>query len=286
MTDQVTDNRPGKAIAASSQHELWKRALSASALAVFVIGATFAGPWSLAIVVSLVALILAWEWGRMVRHQAFDTAMMVHAACIALAVFLVVAEAGLLAMGVLIVGTSFVVALSANRAPTLSALGVIFIGLAAMAVVWLRSGEAGMAAVLVVFACVWAHDTFAMLIGKAVGGPRLWPSISPHKTWAGAIAGLSASTIAGLLAQSFLPQSGIIWLMALGFVLGLAAFAGDLAESGLKRRRNVKNASGLIPGHGGFLDRLDGALASFMVAAVLAALINTDAPALGLLQGF
>ena len=124
-----------------------------------------------------------------------------------------------------------------------------------------------------------------MFTGRTFGGPRLWPQISPQKTWAGAIGGLAASVLVGGLTSLILPGTNFVWLAGLGLVIGVAAFLGDLAESALKRLGGLKNASSLIPGHGGFLDRLDGAILSFTLAAMIALLINAGEPGRGLIFG-
>ena len=167
----------------------------------------------------------------------------------------------------------------------MSAIGVAYIGIPAVLVGWLRQdGEFGIAAILFVLVVVAAHDTFAMLTGKLVGGPRLWPVLSPNKTWSGVAGGLLASLLAGYLYSVGLPDSkSMVWLAALGLMLGLAAFAGDLAESAFKRRYQIRHASGLIPGHGGILDRLDGLVGAIVVAALIGMASNAQSPAKGLL---
>src|SRR6185295_14489011 len=116
----------------------------------------------------------------------------------------------------------------------------------------------------------------------AVGGPKLMPAVSPNKTWSGAIGGTVAAVIGGvLLARQFGvgPQSAVV---ALG--LSIVSQAGDLAESALKRRFEVKDAGNLLPGHGGLMDRLDGFIAAAAAAAALGVLHGgIEAPARGLM---
>jgi phosphatidate cytidylyltransferase len=130
----------------------------------------------------------------------------------------------------------------------------------------------GFAAILWLFAVVWGADTFAFLGGRLIGGPRLWPRVSPGKTWSGAIVGTFAGAVAGAVV-GFLAMHGGVRLAQL-FWLGVAAAIvgqiGDLGESAMKRRFTVKDSSRLIPGHGGVLDRLD----AFVAAAVFAALVG------------
>jgi phosphatidate cytidylyltransferase len=140
-------------------------------------------------------------------------------------------------------------------------------------------------AVLWLFAVVWAEDTGAYFAGRLIGGPKLAPRISPNKTWAGAVGGTVAAIIAG---SAVVILAGIEWkaMHALvAFVVSVAAQIGDLIESAIKRRFGVKDASALIPGHGGMMDRVDG----FLIAAAAGLAIGIAhagpaAPAAGLLS--
>jgi phosphatidate cytidylyltransferase len=140
-----------------------------------------------------------------------------------------------------------------------------------LAVQLLRGSAAfGLVAILFLFAIVWATDICAYFAGRAIGGPRLAPRISPKKTWSGMIGGLVGGVLAGLilLAAMGRPVQPVHALVALA--LSLAAVGGDLFESAFKRRFQVKDSGSLIPGHGGFMDRLDG----FVTAAILAAVLG------------
>jgi phosphatidate cytidylyltransferase len=111
----------------------------------------------------------------------------------------------------------------------------------------------------------------------------LWPSVSPNKTWSGLLSGVAASAIVGAIFAAFVSEATPAALALSGFVLGLVAQAGDLAESALKRRFGVKDASSLIPGHGGILDRVDGVVFAATAAALAALIVNVQAPARALL---
>ncbi len=118
-------------------------------------------------------------------------------------------------------------------------------------------------------AIVWAVDTFAYLVGSQVGGPKLWPRLSPRKTWSGFLGGTSAGILIGMLGGFWISGQPLWLLAALAAMLGLVAQAGDLAESALKRRFGVKDASALmLPGHGGLMDRVDGLLPASIALAV------------------
>lgn len=115
----------------------------------------------------------------------------------------------------------------------------------------------------------WATDIFAYFAGRSIGGPKLAPTISPNKTWAGLIGGMAGAGVAGA-GTAILLDIGhpFVWL---GAVMGLLAQGGDLYESWLKRRAGVKDSGRILPGHGGVLDRVDGllpvALATFLLLA-------------------
>jgi phosphatidate cytidylyltransferase len=138
--------------------------------------------------------------------------------------------------------------------------------------IWLRNDEsAGRDVVFWLMIVVWAADTGAYIAGRLIGGPRLAPRISPNKTWAGLAGGvgLAAATSAGFAGASGQPY--LFAPAAIGAMMGLAAQAGDLAESWMKRKFGVKDTSALIPGHGGLLDRVDGLLMVILVVALIAA---------------
>ena len=166
-----------------------------------------------------------------------------------------------------------IVAASSQRALWIAA-GVVYAAIAGVAPVLLRgSGEVGFVAIVFLFAVVWTTDIAGYVVGRLVGGAKLWPAVSPKKTWSGAIGGIVGAVIAGAAVVHFsgIPVGAVILLAV---VLSIASQAGDLFESAIKRRFGVKDASHIIPGHGGVMDRLDG----FIVAALVAAVI-------GLLRG-
>jgi phosphatidate cytidylyltransferase len=127
----------------------------------------------------------------------------------------------------------------------------------------LLGDQGGFAAVLWMFAVVWLTDIFAYFSGRLIGGAKLWPAISPKKTWAGFIGGVSIGAIGGVMVYiTFMSEKTISVndVMLVGIASLLAAMmgqGGDLAESAIKRHFDVKDASHLIPGHGGVMDRLD-----------------------------
>ena len=143
-----------------------------------------------------------------------------------------------------------------------TAAGVLYCGLPAVALIWLRGLQLGLAATVFVLVAVWATDIAAFFTGRAIGGAKLAPSISPNKTWAGAFGGVvGAMAITGGLAAWYLAQQGGIkagYFIGLAGALAVLSIIGDLFESWMKRRAGVKDSGNILPGHGGVLDRLDG----------------------------
>lgn len=157
-------------------------------------------------------------------------------------------------------------------------LGVPYVGAGGLAMVWLRAGPAGLGNLLFVILVVWSSDTGAFFAGRRFGGPRLAPRLSPAKTWSGAAGGLLAAALVGEAVAALAGPAAPWGALRAALVLGLAAQAGDLLESALKRRFGVKDSGRLIPGHGGLLDRLDGMLLAGPAAVLLALAAGPGGP--------
>ena len=147
-----------------------------------------------------------------------------------------------------------------------------------------RDPVLGFAAIAFLFAVVWVTDIAAYFAGRALGGPKLWPAVSPKKTWSGAVGGTLAGIVAAILTVKLLGVSVSPMLVLVAGLLSVVAQAGDLLESAVKRHFGAKDAGSIIPGHGGVMDRLDG----FLTAAAAAAMVGLirgglEAPARGLL---
>lgn len=175
-------------------------------------------------------------------------------------------------LGWALAGLGFVAAVLAAMAGRRSALwagaGAAYVILPTLALVTVR--EVGPEPVIWLFLVVWATDTGAYLAGSQIGGPKLWPQVSPNKTWAGAVGGALIGAAAG---------AALVWLavepeaagaaLALGAAIAVVAQLGDLAESAWKRHFKVKDSGGIIPGHGGVMDRIDGLIAATVALAVI-----------------
>jgi phosphatidate cytidylyltransferase len=255
---------------AFTSREIGLRAASGLVLAVATLLLTWGGPWPFAVLVATVAVIAIWEWGCVVRSRGFD--MMTIAAAAGLVAATAVAAGGATAGGLALVGLTAAgvgVAGRLGEKSLLEGAGVLYIGLPAMALVWLRSDPVhGFAAIVMVLIAVWATDIGAFIVGRLVGGPKLCPAVSPNKTWAGLIGGVALSAVAGYTLAVNLGSSAPLSVVGLSMGLAVISQFGDLVESGIKRSYGVKDTSGLIPGHGGFLDRVDGLLLAAVAAAV------------------
>jgi phosphatidate cytidylyltransferase len=248
------------------------RILSAAILVPVAIGGAWAGgPWFSA-VVGVFALGMAWEWGgicgRGGRHRIQSLAII---ATIAAATALGAAGWWLAAVAVAVAGSAIVVPATparAGRIAWLAPAGTLYIALAVLAVLAIRA-VGGLAPMLWLFVVVWATDIFAYAVGRSVGGPLLAPALSPRKTWSGLIGGAAAAAISGAVVGHLTGGPSVAAAAGLAVLLAVVAQAGDLAESAVKRYAGVKDASGLIPGHGGMLDRLDGLMAAALVFVLL-----------------
>jgi phosphatidate cytidylyltransferase len=267
--------------------ELTKRIASGVAIAAIALAMTYWSPAVFAVLMFLIAAAMSWEWGRMVRGPMPDTGMVVHILAIFMAAILTAMDLAGLGIAAAVVGAIAVAALAfgSGRAQ-LSGAGVFYTGLPIVALGWLRGDEPlGFLAALFVLLAVVVTDVAAFIAGRTIGGPKLWPEVSPNKTWSGLVGGVAAAAIAGALFAWISGTGSPLWLAGLGLVMGLIAQGGDLAESALKRHFGLKDTGDLIPGHGGFMDRMDGIVTASIAAALIAFAIDAFAPARALLYG-
>lgn len=265
--------------------ELALRVCSALVLVPLAIGTAYLGGWPFALFWGAAAMGVLWEWTALVARNDQRSVLLTGGASLALAVVLVAAGHLLAAVVVLAMGAIGTASLALAERRTWVAGGIPYAGALALAPIVLRADDAdGFLAVIFLFAIVWTTDISAYFAGRALGGPKLMPQVSPNKTWAGAVGGLIASVVVALALAKMAGLTALFALTMLAVVLSVFAQGGDLFESFLKRRFHAKDSSHLIPGHGGLMDRLDG----FVSASVAAALIGLargglEAPGHGLL---
>jgi phosphatidate cytidylyltransferase len=267
-----------------SSRNLWLRVASATVLAPLAIVAAYFGDWPFTIFWALAAMAVWWEWIGLVQPAGRYVVLATGAAVLALEALLF--EIGTLSVVVMMIGLGMLAAIvTAGRHALLVAGGMIYSSALVIAPAVLRADlKLGFVAILFLFAVVWGTDIAGYFAGRAIGGPKLAPSISPKKTWSGAIGGIIVAIVAALAIAHLFAIRNPLAIGAIALVLSVASQAGDLFESRLKREFDAKDASGLIPGHGGVMDRLDG----FVFASVVAALIGVargglELPATGLL---
>lgn len=259
--------------AAAVRRELLPRTLSALVLVPIGLGAAvFGGPW-MAAAAGAIALAAAYEWARMSEPEAITPAFLFALVGALGAVMFASWDETTLGLGWL----GLCASVSAMRRRTMveiaeTAGGVLYVGAPPALFVWLRGLEpGGFAYIILIFVVIWAADIAAYFVGTLIGGPKVHPALSPQKTWSGIAGGTLAGAAAGAAAALFFDAAPALW-SSVGAVLALTGLAGDLFESALKRRFNVKDSSRFIPGHGGVLDRLDGCMAATLLASAVLAI--------------
>jgi phosphatidate cytidylyltransferase len=272
------------AAAKPASRNLLLRVVSSAVLAPAAIAIAWFGGWVFAAFWTAAAIAVWWEWTKLVHPAGHQGALVTGICALLLEALLLVNDRPDVALMIAALGALAAAIISARNAAWTTA-GVLYASIIAIAPVMIRGDEqAGFFAILFVFAVVWGTDIVAYFTGRAIGGPKLAPAISPNKTWSGAIGGIIAAILAG--AGVVMPSNTrtFVTVALVAVALSIVSQAGDLFESRMKRLFNVKDSSGLIPGHGGVMDRLDG----FTFAAFAALLIGTaragwNAPAQGLI---
>ncbi|RZN17153.1 phosphatidate cytidylyltransferase [Bradyrhizobium sp. Leo121] len=250
-----------------SSRNLLMRIIAALVLAPVAIAIAYAGGVLWTLLVTLAAIGLYVEWLMVIG--AGHTLRMTMAGALALAGAGLCLGAGRLdaAVSVLAIGL-IVIAVISSEQRRWTIAGFCYAAVAEVASVLLRQDpEEGFVALLFVLLVVWATDIGGYFAGRSIGGPKLWPRVSPKKTWAGAVGSFVGSLVVAAGFAVF-GLGAVVPLLVLGAVLSVVSQFGDLFESAVKRRFGVKDSSHLIPGHGGLMDRLDGFVAAVAVAAI------------------
>ena len=256
--------------------ELRLRVISGVILGVLVLAATWAGGiWFRSLAV-LIMVLVHYEFSTITKSP--ERAPLANAmgwmAILATGAF-VLASLPSMAVAAILIGAGGAVLAGRRRGGgRWSAVAVLYAGFSGLALAEIRGeGHLGLFAMLFLFAVVWATDILAYFCGRAIGGPKLAPRISPGKTWSGAIFGALAGVGAGVAVALIVRQGGGLLVPFIALVLAVSSEIGDLFESWVKRRFGAKDSSRLIPGHGGVMDRVDGlvfaAFAAFLLGNVL-----------------
>jgi phosphatidate cytidylyltransferase len=262
----VNEGDAAPAGSAPASSNLMMRVVAALVLAPLTIALAYAGGWMWAFLVTLASIGLFVEWlivvgaGQVAVTATGTIALAVMGFCVALGWLTIAFLIGIL-------GLACIAGLAKDKRGW-AAAGFLYAVAALVCSVLLRQDPVnGFVALMFVLLVVWATDIGGYFAGRSIGGPKLWPRVSPKKTWAGALGSLVASlAIAGGIAACGLGKA--VPLLALSAILSVVSQLGDLFESAVKRRFGVKDSSHLIPGHGGLMDRLDGFIAAILVASI------------------
>jgi phosphatidate cytidylyltransferase len=263
----VSEPKAAPASASGQGSNLLTRVVASIVLAPLAIACAYVGGWLWIALATAIAIGLFIEWLMIV--SATRELRVIAGGGLALSAADVCLAISHIATAVLILGLGLVaVILLAPERRGWNAGGFLYAAAAQIASVLVRFDRVeGLAALILVLLVVWVTDIGGYFAGRGIGGPKLWPRVSPNKTWAGAVGGFAGSL---LVAAGFVAFGvGRLWpMLLLGAVLSVASQFGDLFESAVKRRFGVKDSSQLIPGHGGLLDRLDGFVAAIALAAI------------------
>ncbi len=245
---------------------LFKRIISSVVLIGLSLAALIAGsPWINLLVIG-VAAALSYEWMGLWRFERQKIAFAFYGLIIALTGASLFLALPIILVLCLFSAPIFYYLLSRlnkgkDQRQALSFFwGILYIALPPLVFLWILGEESGLFLILWMLLVIWASDIGAYFIGSWLKGPKLAPQISPKKTWSGFIGGcILSALVGGGIAQLF-SLGSFLSFIGVGLVVAILGSIGDLIESALKRHAGVKDSSNLIPGHGGFLDRLDSTL--------------------------
>ena len=251
------------------------RVIAAVVLAPAALLIAYAGGWLWSALATLASIGLYVEWLMIVGAARERRVVVTGGVALAISGLCLASERIDASLVVLVLGCAAVTWFSPARRHW-TAAGFFYAAAALVASVLVRLDPAwGFVALILILLVVWVTDIGGFFAGRGIGGPKLWPRVSPKKTWAGAIGGFAASlaVAAGFVAMGFgkvEPPVTLKWgpILLLGAALSIVSQLGDLFESAVKRRFGVKDSSHLIPGHGGLMDRLDGFVAAVVLAAI------------------
>lgn len=250
---------------------LVKRIAAAAVLAPLAVAAAYAGSWLWIALVTAATIGLYFEWLGIVGTAGEMRSTAAGTVALALAGVSLAFGQYSPALLVLVLGIAGAAALAPQRRGW-SAAGFAYAAAAELAAVLVRAdARMGFVALIFILLIVWATDIGGYFAGRGLGGPKLWPRVSPNKTWAGAVGGFLGSLIVAV-GFAVVGVGRILPLLAVAGGLSIVGQLGDLFESAVKRRFGVKDSGHTIPGHGGLMDRLDSLVAVLVLAAILGAL--------------
>jgi phosphatidate cytidylyltransferase len=260
----------------SKAGDLKVRVLSALVMAPVVLGAVWVGGWVFHALIAFGSVVAVSEWTSIVPSARRLPARMMAAIGIVVALMAQIAAGPGAAVGAAAAFGVLTAIVAGGTDRGLLGFGVPYVAVGMAGLIWLRDlPDTGLSLFLFVLFAIWATDIGAYAAGRSIGGPKLAPRISPKKTWAGLIGGMASSALLGWLVAFAFGAARPDIALAVGAAVAVVGQAGDLFESALKRRYNVKDSGQLIPGHGGILDRIDGLLAAAPVLALFHAAVGS-----------
>lgn len=249
--------------------DLNKRIISGAALGVVALVALSIGGLIAVIAIAAATSAMIWEYRRVigapVAYTDYGFLISIASVCLAIIAAYMFSFGPFAAFGILLVGAAGLYRVEEEWSRKMLP-GLFYIGWS-MAVLSFMRGQMGLAPVLWIILVVIAADVGGYFAGRMVGGPKLWPAVSPNKTWSGILGGWALALVVGLIFWIG-GWTGLTYIVPLSLGVAMASQAGDLFESSFKRHFGIKDVSNLIPGHGGFMDRLDalmGALLFFLL---------------------
>ena len=254
----------------AANRNLLLRVASALVLAPVALGVAYYGGWPFVVFWTIAALGMQWEWMGLIGGPGRQRTAIAGAAALAIAGLL--AGSGYFAGALIAVAAGVMAAalVGSSEWRAWSAAGILYAAaLLIPAILLRRDPQFGFLVIILLFGIVWATDIVAYFVGRSVGGPKLWPRVSPNKTWSGAFGGTAAAILVALLIAQLGGSFSIAVVACIALLLSAVSQGGDLFESAVKRHFGAKDAGGLIPGHGGLMDRLDGFVFATCAAAII-----------------
>ena len=264
------------------RQELATRTVVGLALVGFALAILWSGGFAFWLITTIIGIVMLGEWSNLAGADAATVRRMQFTLSVPLAIMCPLAAGPqFFALGLIVAAAVFTLVSTKRR---VLALGIIYTGLPVLALLLIRKQPDGLLFAIWAMALVWMCDIGAFFVGRAFGGPRLAPMISPNKTWAGFVGGIIAAGAFGAVLHF---GWGLPLRLTLATpLLAVVAQAGDLYESWLKRQAGVKDSGSILPGHGGLMDRLDGLMPVAPIAAFLVMLPEIRNMASGLLPGW
>jgi phosphatidate cytidylyltransferase len=254
--------------------DLRPRLLSSLVLATVAIAVLWAGGVLFAMFWLAAGLAVLWEWQALIGERRHRPRFLAGAVGIAVAAAFASYIALAIASVALVAAAVLTASIAQRNDRFFAGAGVLYAGALVICAIALRLSDAsGIIAIAWLFALVWGTDIMAYFGGRLIGGPKLWPRISAGKTWSGTLVGIFCGALCGLAVVLVgADRTSLLPVLLISLLLAAISQGGDLAESALKRRFDVKDSGALIPGHGGVMDRLDGFTAACICAALIGAL--------------